>query len=63
MTHPADNGEERVQNRRMILLEGNIAPGKSTVGKVLKASQKFDFIEEPVDVWQTGFASNLLDAF
>jgi len=47
----------------MILLEGNIGAGKSTVGKMLKASGRFDFIEEPVGTWQTGFASNLLDAF
>jgi len=47
----------------MILLEGNIAAGKSTVGNVLKASGRFDFIEEPVDTWQSGFASNLLEAF
>ena len=52
-----------MENRKMILLEGNIAAGKSTVGEVLKASAMFDFIEEPVDAWQGGFASNLLDAF
>ena len=47
----------------MILLEGNIGAGKSTVGQALKASGLFDFIEEPVDRWQSGFASNLLDLF
>jgi len=47
----------------MILLEGNIAAGKSTVGKTLKASGKFDFIEEPVDAWRRQFASNMLDSF
>ena len=47
----------------MILLEGNIGAGKSTVGRLLKASSKFDFIEEPVDQWQGGYASNLLDMF
>jgi len=47
----------------MILLEGNIGAGKSTVGRLLKASNKFDFIEEPVDQWQGGYASNLLDMF
>lgn len=52
-----------MENRKMILLEGNIAAGKSTVGKVLKASAMFDFLEEPVDAWQSAFASNLLDAF
>lgn len=47
----------------MMLLEGNISAGKSTVGRVLKASGMFDFIEEPVETWQAGFAANLLDAF
>ena len=47
----------------MILLEGNIGAGKSTVGRLLKASSRFDFIEEPVDQWQGGYASNLLDMF
>jgi deoxyadenosine/deoxycytidine kinase len=47
----------------MILLEGNIGAGKSTVGRMLKASGRFDFIEEPVGQWQTGFASNLLGMF
>ncbi len=52
-----------MEDRRVILLEGNIAAGKSTVGRALKASGMFDFIEEPVDAWQSGFASNLLEAF
>jgi len=47
----------------MILLEGNIGAGKSTMGKILKTSGLFDFIEEPVEAWQEGFAANLLDAF
>ncbi len=52
-----------MEDRKVILLEGNIAAGKSTVGKSLKESGMFDFIEEPVDAWQSGFASNLLEAF
>jgi deoxyadenosine/deoxycytidine kinase len=56
-------GEVTMEGRRMILLEGNIGAGKSTVGNSLKASGIFDFIEEPVEAWQTGFASNLLDMF
>jgi deoxyadenosine/deoxycytidine kinase len=52
-----------MEGRKMILLEGNIGAGKSTVGNSLKASGIFDFIEEPVEAWQTGFASNLLDMF
>lgn len=47
----------------MILLEGNIGAGKSTVGRMLRASGLFEFIEEPVDRWQRGFAANLLDLF
>ena len=52
-----------MEDRQMLLLEGNIGAGKSTVGRMLKASSSFDFIEEPVDIWQRGFASNLLDMF
>jgi deoxyadenosine/deoxycytidine kinase len=52
-----------MEDRKMILLEGNIGAGKSTMGRILKASGLFDFIEEPVEAWQEGFAANLLDAF
>ena len=51
------------QTKHMILLEGNIGAGKSTVGRALKGEGVFDFIEEPVARWQTGFASNLLESF
>jgi deoxyadenosine/deoxycytidine kinase len=62
----SDTTDEEVtgmEDRKMILLEGNIGAGKSTVGRVLKESGLFDFIEEPVEAWQEGFAGNLLDAF
>jgi deoxyadenosine/deoxycytidine kinase len=52
-----------MEDRRMILLEGNIGAGKSTLGRTLAESGLFAFIEEPVEVWQKGFAANLLDAF
>jgi deoxyadenosine/deoxycytidine kinase len=52
-----------MEERTMILLEGNIGAGKSTLGKTLAESGLFAFIEEPVEMWQTGFAANLLDAF
>jgi deoxycitidine kinase len=52
-----------MEERTMILLEGNIGAGKSTLGKTLAESGFFAFIEEPVEMWQTGFAANLLDAF
>jgi deoxyadenosine/deoxycytidine kinase len=47
----------------LALLEGNIAAGKTTLGRVLSASDQFEFIPEPVDRWQTGFAANLLERF
>jgi deoxyadenosine/deoxycytidine kinase len=47
----------------MILLEGNIGAGKTTIGQALAASGEFAFIEEPTKAWQEGFASNMLDLF
>jgi deoxyadenosine/deoxycytidine kinase len=47
----------------MILFEGNIAAGKSTVGRRLAESGLFGFIEEPVGSWQQDFEENLLDLF
>ena len=47
----------------MILFEGNIAAGKSTVGRRLHESGLFGFIEEPVGAWQKDFAANLLGMF
>ena len=49
--------------RTMILFEGNIAAGKSTVGRRLAASELFAFVEEPVGAWQGEFEENLLDLF
>ncbi len=51
------------EQRTMILFEGNIAAGKSTVGRRLHESELFAFIEEPVGAWQKEFASNLLEMF
>lgn len=51
------------ETRTMILFEGNIAAGKSTVGRRLAESGLFGFIEEPVSAWQQGFDENLLDLF
>lgn len=50
-------------DRLMILLEGNIGAGKTTVGKALAASDAFDFIEEPTTAWREGFAANMLELF
>ncbi len=47
----------------LVHLEGNIASGKSTLGQSLAAHPRFHFIPEPVEVWQTGFADNVLDRF
>ena len=51
------------KNRSMFLLEGNIGAGKTSLGKVLKQSGHFEFLEEPVDVWRQGFANNLFEMF
>lgn len=47
----------------LVLLEGNIAAGKTTLGQALAADERFAFIPEPVAHWQTGFAANLLERF
>jgi deoxyadenosine/deoxycytidine kinase len=55
--------EFKKDDRLMILLEGNIGAGKTTVGRALASSDAFDFIEEPTTIWREGFASNMLDLF
>lgn len=47
----------------LVLLEGNIAAGKTTLGERLAASDQFNFVREPVEHWQRGFAANLLERF
>jgi len=47
----------------LVLLEGNIAAGKTTLGERLAASQHFTFVPEPLAQWQTGYAANLLERF
>ncbi len=47
----------------MILLEGNIGAGKTTVGMALATSGEFAFIEEPTAMWREGFAANMLELF
>lgn len=47
----------------LVLLEGNIAAGKTTLGETLVAGGTFEFVPEPVARWQSGFAANLLDRF
>lgn len=52
-----------VETRTMLLLEGNIGAGKTSLGKHLQASGRFHFLEEPVDRWRHGFASNIFELF
>ena len=54
---------QRKGDRLMILLEGNIGAGKTTVGKALAASGVFGFLEEPTKAWREGFANNMLELF
>jgi deoxyadenosine/deoxycytidine kinase len=53
--------DENRGKRMMILLEGNVGAGKSTVGRALAMSGNFGFIEEPTKAWQEDFASNMLE--
>jgi deoxyadenosine/deoxycytidine kinase len=57
------NTEAKQDDRLMVLLEGNIGAGKTTVGRAVASSGKFGFIEEPTKVWQQGYASNMLELF
>lgn len=52
---------DEVDDRLMVLLEGNIGAGKTTVGRTVAASGVFGFIEEPTAAWRENFASNMLD--
>lgn len=47
----------------LVLLEGNIAAGKTTLGELLTDDERFMFVREPVERWQSGFAVNLLERF
>lgn len=57
------NNPGRASDRLMLLIEGNIGAGKTTVGRRIAASGEFGFIEEPTSVWREGFASNMLELF
>jgi deoxyadenosine/deoxycytidine kinase len=57
------NSQEKTNNRLMILLEGNIGAGKTSLGRSIVASGTFDFIEESTTTWREGFASNMLELF
>ncbi|MCP4541072.1 MAG: deoxynucleoside kinase [Chloroflexi bacterium] len=51
----------KTDNKLMVLLEGNIGAGKTTLGKVIAASDEFGFIEEPTTAWRENYESNMLD--
>ncbi len=53
--------ETKASDKLMVLLEGNIGAGKTTVGRAIAASGAFGFIEEPTAAWRKDFASNMLD--
>ena len=55
--------QNKMDDKLMILLEGNIGAGKTTVGRTLATSGAFEFVEEPTTTWQKGFAANMLDLF
>ncbi len=57
------DAEKNVTSRSMFLLEGNIGAGKTSLGNILKSSNHFEFLEEPVDTWRHGFAGNLFEMF
>ena len=59
----SDITNDQPRPRSMYLLEGNIGAGKTSLGNILKNSNQFEFLEEPVDTWRDGFAGNLFEMF
>ena len=57
------NFQANGDGRQLVLIEGNIGAGKTTVGNTIAAANMFGFIEEPTAVWREGFASNMLELF
>lgn len=49
--------------RTMYALEGNIAAGKSSLGRALRDTGALAFLEEPVDRWRTAYPDNLLELY
>ncbi|MCF7808715.1 MAG: deoxynucleoside kinase [Candidatus Marinimicrobia bacterium] len=50
-------------DKTMYFLEGNIGAGKTSLGRLFQNSPRFDFLEEPIEQWKQGFASNLFEMF
>lgn len=59
----SSNNRMNGNKRMLMLLEGNIGAGKTTVGNTIARSNQFGFIEEPTAMWREGFASNMLELF
>jgi deoxyadenosine/deoxycytidine kinase len=57
------NFQANGDGRQLVLIEGNIGAGKTTVGNTIADANMFGFIEEPTAVWREGFASNMLELF
>ena len=59
----SNNNRSNGDKRLLLLLEGNIGAGKTTVGHTIARTNQFGFIEEPTSMWREGFASNMLELF
>jgi len=55
----------KINNRekKLIVLDGNISSGKTTIGNELAKTGLLAFLEEPVLEWQTKYSENILDLF
>jgi len=49
--------------KKLIVLDGNISSGKTTIGNELAKTGLLAFLEEPVLEWQTKYSENILDLF
>ena len=55
---------EKIKNKKIYALEGNIGAGKTTIMKIISSHfNDVEFVEEPVAQWQNLGGMNLLDAF
>lgn len=63
MNPQTSTNNQSTNGRLLILLEGNIGAGKTTLGRTINSSGVFIFVEEPTEIWREGFASNMLELF
>lgn len=49
--------------KKMYILEGNIAAGKTDLVCALQKTGQLGILEEPVEQWRTGFPDNLLELY